>query len=102
MYSIATHLISLKTLGSHPAEFAKKHRESPEVQSFKQNPSKESMVAYIASKTLTHSEIVPEDEQVYDRRRPRPNILDDEDEEEDDHEPFNTPESSAEHTLFIT
>ena len=151
MYSIATHLMKLKTLCSHPAEFAKKHRESPEVQSFKQNPSRESMVAYIASETLTHSEIVPEDEQganIWDiliqrsasreprqsgtfwdagedvqeedqkygydnedpdetirgpsRRRPRPNILDDEDEEEDDHEPFNTPESSVEHALFIT
>ena len=36
------------------------------------------------------------------RRRPRPNILDDENEEDDDQEPFNTPESSAEHALFIT
>lgn len=151
MYSIATHLMTLKTLCSHPAEFAKKHRESPEVQSLKQNPSSESMVAYIASETLTHSEIVPEDEQganIWDiliqrsasreprqsgtfwdagedvqeedqkygydnedpdetirgpsRRRPRPNILDDEAEEEDDHEPFNMPESLVEHALFIT
>ena len=144
--------MTLKTLRSHPAEFAKKHWESPEVQSFKQNPSRESTVTYIASETLTHSEIVPEDEQganIWDiltqspasreprqsgtfwdageedvqkedqkygydnedpdetirgpsHRRPRPNILDDEDEEEDDHEPFNTPESSAEHALFIT
>lgn len=108
-------------------------------------------MAYIASETLTHSEIVPEDEQganIWDiliqrfasreprqsgtfwdagedvqeedqkygydnedpdetirgpsRRRLRPNILDDEDEEEDDHEPFNTPESSAEHTLYYS
>ena len=36
------------------------------------------------------------------RRRPRPNILDDNNEEEDDQEPFNMPESSAEHSLFIT
>lgn len=109
------------------------------------------MVAYIASETLTHSEIVPEDEQGanfwdiltqrpatrqarqtgtfwdaaeenvededqeygYDddqeetitapsRRWPRPNILDDEEEEYEEEEPFNTPESSAEHALFIT
>lgn len=37
------------------------------------------------------------------RRRPRRNILDDEDEEsEEQEEPFNMPESSAEHALFIT
>ena len=35
-------------------------------------------------------------------RRPRPNILDDDVEEDDDQEPFNMPESSAEHSLFIT
>ncbi|CAH3024302.1 unnamed protein product, partial [Porites evermanni] len=63
MYSIATHLMTLETLFSHPAEFAKRHHESPEVQSFKQNPSRESMVAYIASQTRSHSEIVPEEEQ---------------------------------------
>ena len=63
MYSIATHLMTLETLFSHPAEFAKRLHESPEVQSFKQNPSRESMVAYIASQTLSHSEIVPEEEQ---------------------------------------
>ena len=33
MYSIATHLMTLETLFSHPAEFAKRHHESPEVQS---------------------------------------------------------------------
>ena len=38
-YSIATHLMTLETLFSHAAEFAKKHRKSPEVQTFKQNPS---------------------------------------------------------------
>ena len=63
MYSIATHIMTLETLFSYPAEFAKKHRESPEVQSFKQNPSRESMVAYIDSDTLTHNEIIREDEQ---------------------------------------
>ena len=36
------------------------------------------------------------------RRRPTPNVLDDDDEEEDDQEPFNMPESSDEHSLFIT
>lgn len=152
MYSVATHLMTLQTLFSHPAEFAKKHRESPEVQAFKQNPSRESMVAYIAGETLTHSEIVPEDEQganIWDLltqqppsrqprqsatfwdaleenpededqgnpyeddqeeeavtaprcRRARPNTLEDKDEEYEDDEPFNTPESSAEHALFIT
>lgn len=153
MYSIATHLMTLETLFSHPAEFAKRHGESPEVQSFKQNPSRESMVAYIPSQTLSHSEIVPEDEQganIWDlltqrtstrelrksatfwdaveenvededpeygyedeeqeetiaaptRRRPRPKILDDEDEEfDEEEEPFNKPESSADHALFIT
>ena len=54
MFSIATHIMTLETSFSH--------RESPEVQSFKQNPSRESMVAYIASQTLSHTEIVPEDE----------------------------------------
>ena len=139
MYSIATHLMTLETLFSHPAEFAMRHRESPEVQSFKHNPSRESMVAYIASQTLSHSEIVPEkeqgssiwdvlsqrsssrearqtctfsdtvqenvndDEPEYDyeddeqeetiaaptRKGPRPNVLDDEDEEYDEEqEPF--------------
>ena len=154
MYSIATHIMTLETLFSHPAEFAKKHRESPEVQGFKQNPSRESMVAYIASQTLTHHKIIPEDEQganVWDiltqrtpsretrqsapfgdvpeqpgedpdegdhdygyddegeetltgasRRRPRRNILNDDNDEEDDEDTFNTPESSAEHALFIT
>ena len=63
MYSIATHLMTLQMLFSHPAEFARGHRKSPEVQGFKQNPSCESMVAYIASQTLTHNEIVAEDEQ---------------------------------------
>ena len=63
MYSIATHLMTLETLFSHPAEFAKRHHESPEVQIFKQNPSRESMVAYTASQTLSHSEIVPEEKQ---------------------------------------
>lgn len=63
MYSIATHLMTLQTLFSHPAEFARRHRKSPEVQGFKQNPSCESMVTYIASQTLTHNEIVAEDEQ---------------------------------------
>ena len=145
--------MTLETLFSYPAEFAKRHRKLPEVQSFKKNPSRESMVAYIASQTLSQSEIVPEKEQVssiwdvlsersstrearqtctfwdtvqenvdddepeYDyedneqeetiaaptRREPRPNVLDDEDEEYDkEQEPFNTPESSAEHALFIT
>lgn len=63
MYLIATHIMTLETLFSHPAEFAKKHREPPEVQAFKQNPSRESMVAYIASQTLTHNKIISEDEQ---------------------------------------
>ena len=62
MFSIATHIMTLETSFSHPAEYAKRHRESPEVQSFKQNLSRESMVAYIASQTLSHTEIVPEDE----------------------------------------
>ena len=63
MFSIATHILTLETLFSHPAEYAKRHRESPEVQAFKQNPSRESMVAYIASQTLSHTEAVAEDEQ---------------------------------------
>ena len=63
MYSMSTHIMTLQTLFSHPAEFARRHRESPEVQGFKQNPSRESMVAYIASQTLSHNEIVAEDEQ---------------------------------------
>ena len=149
MFSIATHIMTLETLFSHPAEYAKRQWECPEVQSFKQNPSRESMVAYIASQTLSHTEIVPEEEEggsnwdtltqrssgrqarptatfwdavqenVEDeepqypyneddqedipapaRRRSWRNILEDEDHE--DHEPFNTPESSGEHALFIT
>ena len=63
MFSIAIHIMTLETLFSDPAEYAKRHRESPEVQSFKQNPSRQSMVAYIASQTLSHTEIVPEEEQ---------------------------------------
>lgn len=63
MYSIATHIMTLETLFSKPAEFAKKHRQSPEVQAFKQNPSRESMVQYVASQTLTHTEIIEQDEQ---------------------------------------
>ena len=59
MFSIETHMMTLETLFSHPAEYSKRHRELPEVQSFKQNPSRESMVAYIASQTLSHTEIVP-------------------------------------------
>ena len=150
MFSIATHIMTLETSFSHPAEYAKRHRESPEVQSFKQNPSRESMVAYIASQTLSHTEIVPEEEEggsiwdtltqrstarqarstatfwdavqenvedeepqyPYDeddqeedipaptRRRSQRKILEDEDDE--DHKPFNTPESSGENALFIT
>ena len=38
MLSIATHIMTLETLFSHPAEYAKCHRESPEVQAFKQIP----------------------------------------------------------------
>lgn len=154
MYSISTHIMTLETLFSHPAEFAKKHGESPEVQAFKQNPSREPMVAYIASQTLTHNEIIAEDEQganIWDiltqhapsretrqsapfwnvpeqpgedpdegdhnygyddegeetltgpsHRRPRRNVLNDDNDEEDDEDTFNTPESSAEHALFIT
>ena len=74
----------LETLFSHPAEYAKRHRESPEVQSFKQNPSRESMVAYIASQTLSHPEMVPEEEEgtsIWDTltqrssgRTPRPTV----------------------------
>ena len=56
-------MMTLETLFSHPAEYAKRHRESLQVQSLKQNPSRESMVAYIASQTLSHTEIVPEEEQ---------------------------------------
>ena len=63
MFSIATHIMTLETLFSHPAEYAKRHRESPEVQAFKQNPSREAMVAYIASQTLTHTEVVPDEEE---------------------------------------
>ena len=145
MFSIATHIMTLKTLFSHPAEYVKRHRESPEVQAFKQNPSRESMVAYIASQTLSHTEAIAEDEQAgsirdtltqrtssrqprptttfwdgiednredeephygYNenepeeeirpptRRRQRTTILDEEEDENDeDYEPFNTPESS--------
>ena len=147
MFSIAMHIMTLETLFSEPAEYAKRHRASPEVQSFKQNPSRESMVPYIASQTLSHTEIVLEEEQggsIWDtvtqrsstrqthptatfwdavqetvdndeaeypyedddeeepipaptcRRRPQRNIL------QDEEEPFNTPESSGEHALFIT
>ena len=104
------------------------------------------MVAYIASQTLTHNEIVAEDEQganiwgILTQRVPswetraiaplwdiveeqgedaeesdeednvpppshwraRRNILDEEDDELQEVEPFNTPKSSAEHALFIT
>ena len=42
---------------------AKRHRESLEVQSFKQNPSRGSMVAYIVYQTLSHTEIVSEEEE---------------------------------------
>lgn len=62
MFSVATHIMTLETLFSHPAEYAKRHRESTEVQAFKQNPSGESMVAYIASQTLSHTEAVAEDD----------------------------------------
>lgn len=74
MFSIATHLMTLQTLFSHPSEYAKRHRESPEVQAFKQNLSRESMVAYIASQTLSHSDIGGEDDQgssVWDSLSPR-------------------------------
>ena len=151
MFLIATHIMTLETLFSHAAEFAKEHRESPEVQAFKQNPSRGSMVAYIAFQTLTHNEIIAEDEQganVWDilmqctpshethqgapfwdmpeqqgedleegdhdygyddeepeetltgssHHRPRRNVIDD---EGDEHDVFNTPESSAKHALFI-
>lgn len=60
---IATHLMTLQTLFSHPTEYAKRHRESPEVQGFKQNPSRESMVAYIASQTISHVELGADEEQ---------------------------------------
>lgn len=151
MFSVATHIMTLETLFSHPAEYAKRHRESPEVQAFKQNPSRESMVAYIASQTLSHTEIAAEDEPAgsiwdtltqrssarqprqtstfwdvidenveheepqddYDddveeeippptRRRRRTTIWDEDDEDNEEDEAFNTPESSAEHALFIT
>ena len=62
MFFVATHIMTLETLFSHPAEYAKRHRESTEVQAFKQNPSRESMVAYIASQTLSHTEAVAEDD----------------------------------------
>lgn len=62
MFSVATHIMTLETLFSHPAEYAKRHRESPEVQGFKQNPSRESMDAYIASQTLSHTQAVADDE----------------------------------------
>ena len=74
MFTIATHLMTLQTLFSHPSEYAKRHRESPEVQGFKQNPSRESMVAYIASQTLSHTELAADDEQgtsVWDTLSPR-------------------------------
>ena len=41
----------------------RKNRESPEVQPFKQSPSRESMVNYIAGQTLTHNEMIAYDEQ---------------------------------------
>lgn len=53
MFSVATHIMTLETLCSHPAEYAKRHRESTEVQAFKQNPS---------SQTLSHTEAVAEDD----------------------------------------
>ena len=60
---MATQMTTLQTLFSHPSEFAKKHRESPEVQPFKQNPSRDSMVNYIASQTLTHNELLAYNEE---------------------------------------
>lgn len=39
-YSIATNIMTLETLLTHPAEFAKKYRESPEEQAFKAEPLK--------------------------------------------------------------
>ena len=42
MFSMATHMMTLQALFSHPSEFAKKYRE---VQGFKQNPSRDTMVA---------------------------------------------------------
>ena len=112
MFSMATQIITLQTLFSHPSDFAKKHRESPEVQAFKQNPSRESMVNYIAAQTLTHNELVAYDEQgsnVWDLlterllQRPTPesdtywqtteedgDYYDDENEEEDEVPPCRT------------
>lgn len=128
-YSIATNIMTLETLFTHPAEFAKKHRESPEEQAFKQNPSREPMVAYIASQTLTHNEIIPEDEQganIWDILTQRAPIREtrqsapfwdvpeqpgehsdeghhdygyDDEAEEDDKDAFNTLESSAERVI---
>ena len=74
MFTIAMHLMTLQTLFSHSSEYEKRHRESPEVQGFKQNPSRESMVAYIASQTLSHTELAADDEQgtsVWDMLSPR-------------------------------
>ena len=128
-YSIATNIMTLETLLTHPAEFAKKHRESPEEQAFKQNLSREPMVAYIASQTLTHNEIIPEDEQganIWDILTQRAPIREtrqsapfwdvpeqpgedsdeghhdygyDDEGEEDDKDAFNTLESSAERVI---
>ena len=61
MFFMGAQMMTLQTLFSHPSEFAKKHRESPEVQAFKQNPSRDSMVNYIASQTLTHNELLAYD-----------------------------------------
>ena len=49
--SIATYIMTLETLFSHPAEYAKCHRESPEVQAFKQSPPKPSVTLRQLRKT---------------------------------------------------
>ena len=138
--------MTLETLFSHPAEYAKCHRESPEVQAFKQSPPKPSVTLRQLRKTnklaaygtrwdtltqrtssrqprptTTFWDVIEDNGQDdepqygYDddepeeeirpptRRRQRTTILDEEEDENDeDYKPFNTPESSGEHALFIT
>ena len=110
-YSIATNIMTLETLLTHPAEFAKKHRESPEEQAFKQNPSREPMVAYIASQThLTQRAPIRETRQSApfwdvpeqpgeDSDEGHHDYGYDDEGEEDDKDAFNTLESSAERVI---
>ncbi|CAH3108911.1 unnamed protein product [Porites lobata] len=103
MFSVATHIMTLETLFSHPAEYAKRHQKLQQTGTPDQhvlgviddNPEEE-------DPDYEYEDEPEEDIRPPTRRRQRTTILDDEDEENEEGEPFNTPESSAEHALFIT